>query len=74
MDTEQRTRKNDSIDATQDATTHHPDEKKIQKKLKIKILSPKMRKELLTRLKIVALMTKAVMVRAQSLKMMRTVK
>ena len=30
MDTEQRTRKNDSIDATQDATTHHPDEKKIQ--------------------------------------------
>ena len=31
MDTEQRTRKNDSIDATQDATTHHPDEKKIQK-------------------------------------------
>ena len=31
MDTEQRTRKNDSIDATQDATPHHPDEKKIQK-------------------------------------------
>ena len=31
IDTEQRTRKNDSIDATQDATTHHPDEKKIQK-------------------------------------------
>ena len=31
MDTEQRTRKNDSIDATQDATTHHPDKKKIQK-------------------------------------------
>ena len=31
MDTEPRTRKNDSIDATQDATTHHPDEKKIQK-------------------------------------------
>ena len=30
MDTEQRTRKNDSTDATQDATTHHPDEKKIQ--------------------------------------------
>ena len=45
MDTEQRTRKNDSIDATQDATTHHPDEKKIQKKLKSKILSPKKRKE-----------------------------
>ena len=31
MNTEQRTRKNDSIDATQDATTHQPDEKKIQK-------------------------------------------
>ena len=31
MDTEQRTRKNDSIDATQDGSTHHPDEKKIQK-------------------------------------------
>ena len=30
MDTEPRTRKNHSIDATQDATTHHPDEKKIQ--------------------------------------------
>ena len=26
-----RTRKNDSIDATQDATTHYPDQKKIQK-------------------------------------------
>ena len=32
MDTKQRTRKNDSIDATQDATPHHSDEKKIQKK------------------------------------------
>ena len=31
MDTEPRTRKNDSIDATQDATPHHTDEKKIQK-------------------------------------------
>ena len=31
MDTEQGKRKNDSIDATQDATTHHPDEKEIQK-------------------------------------------
>ena len=30
MDTEQRIGKNDSIDATQDAATHHPDEKKIQ--------------------------------------------
>ena len=27
MDSEQRTRKNDSIDATQDATTHYPDKK-----------------------------------------------
>ena len=61
MDTEQRTRKNDSIDATQDATTHHPDEKENTRKLKSKLLSPKMRKELLTRLKIVALMMKAVM-------------
>ena len=29
--TQQRTRKNDPIDATQDATTHHPDKKEIQK-------------------------------------------
>ena len=29
--TQQRTRKNDSIDATQDATTHYPDKKEIQK-------------------------------------------
>ena len=72
MDTEPRTRKNDSIDATQDATTHHPDEKKRQK-LKSKLLSTKMRKELLTRQKIVALMMKAEMVRAQNLKMMWTV-
>ena len=28
---EQRTRKNDSIDTTQDATTHYPDKKEIQK-------------------------------------------
>ena len=31
MDTEQGIRKNDSIDATQDATTHYPDKKEIQK-------------------------------------------
>ena len=43
MDTEQGPRKNDSIDATQDATTHHPDEKK-NKKMKTTILSSKMRK------------------------------
>ena len=33
MGTHQRTRKNDSIDATQDATTHHPDKKKKYKKI-----------------------------------------
>ena len=47
MDTEPRTRKNDSIDATQDATPHHSDEKKIQKKFKSKLLNIKMMKELL---------------------------
>ena len=31
MDTQQRTRKNDAIDAKQDATTHHPNKKEIQK-------------------------------------------
>ena len=31
MDTEQRTRKKDSIDATKDATTHHPNKKEIHK-------------------------------------------
>ena len=31
MGSEQRTRKNDSIDTTQDATAHYPDEKDIQK-------------------------------------------
>ena len=31
MGSEQRTRENDSIDATQDATTHYPDKKEIQK-------------------------------------------
>ena len=37
---EQRTRKNDSIDATQDATTHHPDEKKRQKKIEKQDIEP----------------------------------
>ena len=73
MDTEPRTRKNDSIDATQDATTHHTDEKKIQKKLKSKLLNKQLRKEMTTKQKIVALMTKAAMVRAQNLKMIWTV-
>ena len=31
IDSEQRSRKNDSIDATQDATTHYTDKKEIQK-------------------------------------------
>ena len=31
MDTEQGPRKNDSIDATQDAKTHYPDKKKYKK-------------------------------------------
>ena len=31
MDTHQRVRKNDTIDATQNAPTHHTNEKKIQK-------------------------------------------
>ena len=31
MDSQQRTRKNDSIDATRDVTTHHLNKKKIQK-------------------------------------------
>ena len=73
MDTEPRTRKNDSIDETQDATPHHTDEKKIQKQLKSKLLNIKLRKEMMTRQKIVALMMKAVMVRAQNLKVMWTV-
>ena len=41
--------------------------------MKSRILSPKTRKELQKRLKIEALMKKAVMVRAQNLKMMWTV-
>ena len=32
--TQQRTRKNDSIDATRDATTHHPNKREIQKRLR----------------------------------------
>ena len=74
MDTEQGPRKKDSIDATQDVTTHYPDKKKIQKKLKRKILTPKKKRKMLTSPKFVALMTKATMVRAQSLKMMWTAK
>ena len=51
MDTEPRTRKNDSIDATQDATPHHSDEKKIQKNLKSKLLNIQLRKEMTTKQK-----------------------
>ena len=42
--------------------------------MKSKLLNIKLRKEMMTRQKIVALMMKAVMVRAQNLKMMWTVK
>ena len=73
MDTEPRTRKNDSIDAAQDATPHHSDEEENTKKLKSKLLNIKLRKEMTTRQKIVALMMKAAMVRAQNLKMIWTV-
>ena len=45
MGTEQRSRKNDSIDTTQDATTHHTDEKKIPKNEKQDI-EPKEEKEI----------------------------
>ena len=68
MVTEPRSRKNDSIDATQDATPHHSDEKKIQKKLKSKLSNIQLKKEMTTKLKIVALMTKAAMIRAPNLK------
>ena len=75
MDSEQRSRKNDSIDATPDATTHYPDKKKGNtKRLRNKILSPKKRMEKLTSPKRVAPMTKVEMIRAQRLRMTWTVK
>ena len=37
MDTHQRARKNDTIDATQNAPTHHTNEKKIQKDREAKV-------------------------------------
>ena len=70
MDTEPRTRKNDSIDSTQDAKTHHPDEKKIQKKTEKQVIVHKVEEGIDDKTEIVALMVKAVMVRAQNLKMM----
>ena len=44
MDTEQRTRKNDSIDATQDGAIHDLDKKKIEK-IEKKDVEPKEEKE-----------------------------
>ena len=41
MGSEQRTRKNDSIDATHDATTHYPDKKEIQKYCEKQNIEPK---------------------------------
>ena len=51
MGTQQRTRKNDSIDATQDATTHHPNKKGNTKRLRNKILGPKKKMKKLTPMK-----------------------
>ena len=65
--------KNFSIDATQDATTHHPDKKGNTKRLRNKIFGPKKKMEL-TSMKCVALMMKAEMARAQRLRMTWTVK
>ena len=74
MGTKQRTRKNDSINATHDATTYYPDYKDIQKDLRNKTLSPKTKIGKLTSPMCVALMMKAEMVRAQRLMMTWTVK
>ena len=74
LGSEQRSRKNDSTDATQDATTHYPDKKENTKRLRNKILSPKKRMEKLTSPKCVAPMTKVEMIRAQRLRMTWTVK
>ena len=52
--TQQRTRKNDSIDATQDATTHHPNKKGNTKRFRNKILGPKKKLKKLTSKKCVA--------------------
>ena len=41
MDTEQGTRNNDSIDATQDATIHYPDKKEVQERLRKQDIEPK---------------------------------
>ena len=74
LGTKQRTRENDSMDATQDATTHHPDKKEIQKDCETRYLGPKKKMEKLTSMKCEALMTKAAMARAQGLRMTWAVK
>ena len=66
LGTQQRTRKNDSIDTKQD--------KGNTKRLRNKIQNPKKRIEKLTSPKCVALMTKLVTARAQKLRMTWTVK
>ena len=60
MDSQQRTRKNDSIDATQDVTTHYLNKKKIQKRSRNKILGPTKKLKKQTSMKCAALMMKAV--------------
>ena len=73
MVSESRTRKNDSIDSTQDAAPHHSDEKENTKKLKEKkSSSTRLKKKMTTKLKTVALMTKAATTRAPNLKMIWT--
>ena len=59
MGSEQRTRMNDSIDTTQDATTHYPDKKDFTKRLRNKTLSPKTRIGKLTSPICAALMMKS---------------
>ena len=67
MGTQQRARKNDSIDATQDATTHHPD-KGNTKRLRSRILGLKKKMKKFTSMKCVALRMKTETARAQRLK------
>ena len=69
MDTHRRARKNDSIDATENASTHHTNEKKIQKDCETKKTRPTKKKTLTTW---VALVTKVKMDKAQSLTTTRT--
>ena len=74
-DTEQRTRKNDSIDATQDATTHHPRRTENNKKIEKQDIEPKDEKGIDDKTQNCSIDDESGdMVRAQSLKMMWTVK